>query len=343
MSQKKITISINKIVPHTISPIKKQNDNKTTGTIIPVKLSTVTPSDIKQSLSVPSVDIKQSLSVPSVDIKQIQLPPAKKVLSLRIKQNIDIIDQSWSIVNIATKLTPNGWEKEFKAAKEDIEEVSETLAMDEDNQEMLKRPENREPDPRKRVNYYPLKKHVFNVFYKLPKKDVRVVIIGQDPYHDTDSIGNPKAVGMAFSVSRASPIPPSLRNIYKELQTTIKEFIPPDHGDLTGWVEQGVFLLNTCLTVRPHQPKSHDQIWMGFIQRVLNSLSEARPKCIYLLWGKDAQSLESLINDGAHILKAAHPSSFSAKHGFFGCNHFNLTNEILTGMGEAPINWQLPF
>jgi uracil-DNA glycosylase len=197
---------------------------------------------------------------------------------------------------------------------------------------------------RKYGHYYPLKKDIFAAFNNTPLGSVKVIIFGQDPYHQTINVnGNPvpRAVGMSFSVRREDSIPSSLQNIYTELTNTVRGFSPPDHGDLREWARQGVLLLNTCLTVRPGQPDSHGDIWHGFIKKVIAAISAVNPYCIALLWGRNAQKLRDILGDRFIVLEAAHPSGFSARRGFFGCNHFNLVNEHLVRQGKVGINWKI--
>jgi len=185
---------------------------------------------------------------------------------------------------------------------------------------------------------YPPKHLIFNAFNQTPFEQVKVVIIGQDPYH-----GANQAHGLAFSVQKGITLPPSLKNIFKELQTEYKDFKYPIHGDLSQWADQGVLLLNATLTVEASDPGSHqNRGWEIFTDKVIQILSQKRSGIIFLLWGKYAQAKSDLINKKKHfILTAAHPSPFSAYRGFFGCNHFIKTNEILIQNGQKAINWQI--
>ncbi|MBM3401472.1 MAG: uracil-DNA glycosylase [Bacteroidetes bacterium] len=185
---------------------------------------------------------------------------------------------------------------------------------------------------------YPANRLIFNAFSHTPFDQVKVVIIGQDPYH-----GANQAHGLSFSVQRGVPIPPSLQNIFKELQTEYKGFQFPPHGDLSSWADQGVLLLNAILTVEASKAGSHqNQGWEEFTDRVIQTLSEQRKGIVFLLWGKYAQAKASLIDQNNHqIFMAAHPSPFSAYQGFFGCNHFIKTNEYLVENGEKGIEWGL--
>jgi uracil-DNA glycosylase len=184
---------------------------------------------------------------------------------------------------------------------------------------------------------FPKGKHIFNAFYHTPLPQVKVVIIGQDPYH-----GPGQANGLSFSVNRATPIPPSLLNIYKELHRDIGLKIP-SHGDLTHWAEQGVFLLNASLTVRSGEPMSHAQIgWSIFTDRVIETISQRRINVVFLLWGKFAKEKSKLIDPNKHlVLTAPHPSPLSAHQGFLGCEHFSKCNQYLVKKGIDPIDWQL--
>jgi len=184
---------------------------------------------------------------------------------------------------------------------------------------------------------YPAGANIFNAFNTTPIDKVKVVIIGQDPYH-----GPGQAHGLCFSVQKGIPPPPSLVNIFKELQDDIGVPIP-DHGCLTHWAEQGVFLLNASLSVRAGEPMSHSKIgWAEFTDHVIRRISETRNHIVFLLWGKFAQEKRSLIDESKHlVLRAAHPSPLSANAGFFGCRHFSKTNEYLVRNGIDPIDWRL--
>jgi uracil-DNA glycosylase len=184
---------------------------------------------------------------------------------------------------------------------------------------------------------YPPGALLFNAFEKTPFEKVKVVILGQDPYH-----GHGQAMGLSFSVPKGITIPPSLINIYKELKADIGMSIPR-HGDLTNWAEKGVLLLNAALSVRANEPNSHAKIgWHDFTDTVIETLSNKRKHLVFMLWGKFAQEKNVLIDETKHqILKAAHPSPFSADKGFFGCRHFSRANEYLTKNGCMPVDWIL--
>ena len=183
---------------------------------------------------------------------------------------------------------------------------------------------------------YPPGPLIFNAFNLTPFDKVKVVIIGQDPYH-----GPGQAEGLSFSVPHGIPLPPSLVNIYHEIETDLGVKLHKD-GSLRGWAEQGVFLLNAVLTVRAGQPTSHSRIgWAEFTDAVIRTLSDQRQGLVFLLWGNFARSKNLLIDTQRHtVLEAAHPSPL-ARGAFFGCRHFSQTNQILVSQGETPIDWTL--
>lgn len=183
---------------------------------------------------------------------------------------------------------------------------------------------------------YPKGQLIFNAFQQTPFDKVKVVLIGQDPYH-----GEGQAMGMSFSVPDGVKIPPSLVNIYKELKSDIGLPIPQS-GNLTKWAQQGVLLLNATLTVRANEANSHSRAgWTNFTDRAIEILSEQKEHLVFLLWGKFAQEKRFLIDFDKHlVLMAAHPSPLSAHNGFFGCQHFSKTNRYLIDNGIDPINWK---
>lgn len=184
---------------------------------------------------------------------------------------------------------------------------------------------------------YPPGSLIFNAFNTTPLDKVKVVLLGQDPYH-----GPGQAHGLCFSVQNGVALPPSLQNIYKELHDDIGIPIPKT-GNLTRWAEQGIFLLNASLTVRAGDPMSHSRIgWATFTDAVIRTISSQKTNVVFLLWGKFAQDKQVLIDETKHhVLKAAHPSPLSASGGFFGCRHFSKTNNFLTKDGIEPIDWKL--
>lgn len=185
---------------------------------------------------------------------------------------------------------------------------------------------------------YPKGTDIFNAFKQTPFEEVKVVILGQDPYH-----GVGQAHGLSFSVQKGIVPPPSLKNIYKELADEFSDFKIPNHGELTSWAKQGVLLLNATLTVRAHTAGSHqNKGWEQFTDKVITELSEKRTGLVFILWGNYAKQKEALIDQTKHfIIKSAHPSPFSAYNGFFGSKPFSKTNEILRKQGKQEIDWQV--
>lgn len=188
------------------------------------------------------------------------------------------------------------------------------------------------------ITIYPAAADVFNAFKAIEFHQVKVVILGQDPYH-----GPGQAHGLAFSVQPNIAIPPSLQNIYKELAQDIPNFHIPNHGYLQSWANQGVLLLNNVLTVQAGMANSHAQWgWQTFTDVVIHQLNQHRENLVFLLWGSHAQKKASFVNTQKHlILKSPHPSPLSAHRGFFGCQHFSKTNAYLQTHGIQPINWQI--
>jgi uracil-DNA glycosylase len=189
------------------------------------------------------------------------------------------------------------------------------------------------------ITIYPPADKVFSAFESTPFDQVRVVIIGQDPYH-----GPQQAHGLCFSVLPGVKTPPSLVNIYKELAQDIEGFEIPQHGYLQSWAEQGVLLLNTVLTVREGKAHSHKHLgWERYTDHVINALNEHKQGLIFILWGAHAQKKAAAISTEKHkVLTGPHPSPLSAHRGFFGCQHFSATNRLLTEQGLPAIDWRLP-
>lgn len=188
------------------------------------------------------------------------------------------------------------------------------------------------------ASIYPEGKNIFRAFELCPFEAVKVVILGQDPYH-----GPAQANGLCFSVNENIPLPPSLQNIYKEISADLGVQMPQT-GNLDNWAGQGVLLLNATLTVRANTPGSHQkQGWEEFTDAVIKAVSDQKEHVVFLLWGKYAQEKGKVIDREKHlVLTAAHPSPFSAFHGFFGCEHFSKTNEYLASKKEKPIEWGQP-
>lgn len=185
---------------------------------------------------------------------------------------------------------------------------------------------------------YPPADDIFNALHLTPLKDVKVLILGQDPYHNEH-----QAHGLSFSVlPDQKDIPPSLQNIYKELQEDLGCYIP-NNGYLKKWADQGVLMLNTVLTVRAHEPNSHQgRGWENFTDAIIQAVNQKDEPVVYMLWGRPAQSKIPMLTNPKHlILKAPHPSPLSAYRGFFGCRHFSRCNEFLSQNGLKPIDWQI--
>lgn len=189
----------------------------------------------------------------------------------------------------------------------------------------------------KNETVFPNMQAIWNAFELTPYKQVKVVIIGQDPYH-----GDNQAHGLSFSVQKGMRIPPSLRNIFKELKADLG-IEPSNHGDLTHWAEQGVFLLNTVLTVRKGEAYSHrGKGWELFTDAVIRALNESEKPLVFILWGNASIAKKAFIDTDKHIvITSAHPSPLSASRGFFGSKPFSRTNEALIELGEKPINWEI--
>jgi uracil-DNA glycosylase len=184
---------------------------------------------------------------------------------------------------------------------------------------------------------YPDMYDLYNCFRFTPFENLKVVILGQDPYHEPN-----QAHGLCFSVKKGVALPPSLKNIYKEIESDlgIKE---PDCGDLTKWAKEGILLMNTTLTVREHMANSHSKCgWAWFTDSVIKLISDKKENVVFILWGGNARSKASLIDQSKHlILQCAHPSPLSAYNGFFGCKFFSKTNNYLSEKGKTPIDWDL--
>ncbi len=187
------------------------------------------------------------------------------------------------------------------------------------------------------ITVYPSHHDIFNALRYTPILDVKVVILGQDPYH-----GPQQAHGLCFSVCKGITPPPSLKNIFKELHSDLN--IPaPKHGNLTKWARQGVLLLNSVLSVQASQPQSHASIgWETFTDKVIQVVNDSKDGVVFLLWGSSAQKKCQHIDRNKHfVLRTTHPSPLAANHGFLGCRHFSKTNTILERLGKQPIDWSL--
>ena len=242
---------------------------------------------------------------------------------LKLQQIRHGINQNWTIYDVAMKVIQVGWEILFQQAEPELKYINSKIE-----------------NPTIQYPYYPLKAEVFNAFYLTKPSDIKVIIIGQDPYPNIGKLGLPQAMGLSFSVRKGEPIPPSLRNIFAEIEKTVPGFTKPNHGDLTYWAEQGVFLLNQALTLIPQQANSHATHWTGFLIKTINFIQSINNKVIFVLWGGEAKKLQRYIFSKSNVLTAGHPSPMSVAY-FTGCNHFNLINEKLKSFGRAEIDWNV--
>ena len=192
---------------------------------------------------------------------------------------------------------------------------------------------------RSTFDIYPPRGSWFKAFEYSSFTNTRVIILGQDPYH-----GEGQAEGLSFSVPKGITIPPSLRNIYKELNSDVVDFIQPEHGNLVSWAQQGDLLLNSVLTVEKNSPAAHaNQGWEIFTDQVIRILNDNKQHLVFILWGAYANKKSELIDSDRHlILSSPHPSPFSAHKGFFGCKHFSQANEYLLSTKQQPISWSIP-
>lgn len=218
-----------------------------------------------------------------------------------------------------------------------IEESWKNVLKDEFNKEYFIKLKEYLVEEKKKYTVYPPGSQIFAAFNHTPFNSVKVVILGQDPYH-----GPGQAHGLCFSVPKGIPAPPSLQNIFKELNSDLGHPIP-NHGNLVKWANQGVLLLNATLTVRANQAGSHqNKGWETFTDAAIKALSEHHKGLVFILWGNYAQAKTRIIDTNKHfILTAPHPSPLSASRGFFGCKHFSKTNRLLTSIGKDPIDWAL--
>jgi uracil-DNA glycosylase len=235
--------------------------------------------------------------------------------SEKVFDTTDTASDSESGSDIAV-VYPTGWEEVIISFENELNEIYYILKK----------------EMQKGKQIHPKLRYIFRFFYETPLKDVRVVIMGREPYHNPG-----QANGLAFSVDRGVDIPPTLMNIYCELKSEIDNFNIPNHGDLTKWARQGILLLNCSLTVEKERKITHEEVWRGIVKRTIKECSD-KGGVIFVLWGKEASSFDQYIDTSVNkILKSSHPSPHSAGKGFFGCNHFKMINEIL----QPPIDWNL--
>lgn len=255
----------------------------------------------------------------------VHVPPSRFRFQVVLEEEKCPVTNDWSLLDIATKYPPFGWEPLFQQSLLELELKDKELQV---------------------WDYYPEKKNIFRVFEECPFDKVRVVILGQDPYHNANSkTGEPLADGFAFSSQRGNPIPPSLQAIFKEIRNTIGDVNEFTHPDLTKWVKQGVFLLNTALTVEKGKPNSHSDAWSAFTRRTIKYINDNKKKCIYILLGAQAQKFatgsQRAISQSKRVLMAGHPSPINRTryNTFFNKGLFAKVNEILREDGEVPIDW----
>ena len=236
------------------------------------------------------------------------------------------VKQEMTLSKIIQTKVPKSWEPVFTAAEDDLEELSVIL----------------EHEEKKHGIWYPLKKNLFRALELTALNEVRVVLVGQDPYPSIGDDGEPRPTGCSFSVRKADSIPPSLKNIFTELMNEFPEtFKYPFNGCLDSWARQGVLLLNKCLTIRANEPASHKSIWDGFLIHLLKAIDNVRPNCIFILLGREAQGIKKFLGEKTIKLEAPHPSTRNVKGGFIGCGIFKKVNDHLVKMGERGINWSL--
>lgn len=216
-----------------------------------------------------------------------------------------------------------GWSEAFLPYKESVKKISDIIGEKE----------------KKYGPYYPKKEDLFNCFKKTPLNKVKVVVWGQDPYYSESDTGEPMAQGYAFGVKKDECVPTTLLNIYKEIKSNFPVFVPPEHGDLTWLTDQGILFINSSMTIHPvNQHCNYNNLWNRFIYIVITIINQNTENCIHVLWGKKCEKLEEHIQS-REVLVASHPSSYTAKRGFFGCKHFLKINIILERQGKEQINW----
>jgi len=257
----------------------------------------------------------------------------KKVAHLNLVQYIAVasaihsnsIEEDWDLIKIVNEECPASWKEAFELGFKDLLAVNDVL-IDEINAGKMICPE---------------KANIFRAFELCPLNNVKVVILGQDPYHAIYQ-NKPVANGLSFSTNRDYKIQPSLRNIYKLLSKTIKGFEMPTHGDLTYWAEQGVLLMNTALTTVKHKAGAHTEFWDGFTTQIINVINKVKPECVYMLWGNHAIKMKKYIFHNEFVLEANHPSPMVRNSDFQKCDHFRRANTLLKASGQKEIDWCLP-
>lgn len=244
--------------------------------------------------------------------------------------SIHNVRDGYNVYEEAVTRTPEGWEDLFSSCEDELRDIDTALS--------------------KRIRekkIFPNVEDVFMAYHYTPLWNVKVVILGQDPYHQLmykDGLPIPRAMGLSFSIRPEDHnIPVSLVNIYKELARSVEGFKIPDNGCLIEWADQGVFLLNAGLTVPQGEPEKHLTIWTDFITATLKAVMKANPYVIFVAWGTKSKAVISRVADNSkcHILETSHPSGYSVNRGFNGCNHFNEINRILIKQGDTSIDWRI--
>lgn len=237
------------------------------------------------------------------------------------------INQTWSIVKIAKDAAPISWRKVFDDAEPELRHICKIL-----DEEKLFGP------------YLPLKVDLFNAFKYCPFDLVKLIILGDEPYGSMTQINGkqmPKDMGMSFSVRKGDGVPLPLMNIFKELKQSVNAEIP-NHGNLIQWAQQGVLMLNICLTTSPNKPHSRFPLWHGLLNRVFKAINVINPNCIILsMVSRNSQNIASMIPDSFVHYESVNPDKYYNERGFAGCNIFRTINETLIKQGKTPINWQL--
>lgn len=219
------------------------------------------------------------------------------------------------------------WESLFNDLREYLVDINDVL----------------EKDVKNNGDFFPEKANIFKAFQLTPLTNIKIVILGQDPYPGRHSCtGRSRAQGLSFSVDSQDQIPSSLCNVYKEIFDDLTGWVVPNHGDLTSWTSQGVLLLNSALTVRPDTPDSHPIIWNGIIVSILQEIQKRCPHVVFVLWGRKAQDMQIHLKDKTKRMCAGHPSGRNATGGFFGCKHFSKINKYLKSKGFTEIDWTIP-
>jgi len=300
-----------------------------------VDMTFLGPTDQKEDLwddviTTKELDVDEGVGYKVVDTKIGSFIRKKKIYLPSTPIFSNSILESWTLFDILNKECPPSWLNVFKTSYKQFCILNGVIKMTENDKKVL----------------CPAKNNIFRAFELCPLSKVKVVIIGQDPYHTVNS-DIPIANGLSFSVNKGTKIPPSLANIYLELERSIDGFKIPDHGDLTSWALQGVLMMNVALTTYESNPNAHHKYWNGFAINTIHALNKLKTGCIYVLWGGPSRKLLKHINNHNLVLESRHPSpmsvnkEYNAKDKFTGNNHFVRVNELLTKMGLSNIDWNL--